>query len=238
MRIEAFPSPEAAAAAAAAAIAAAARAAVESRGRFTVAVSGGHTPWIMLRALAGEAMPWDQAQLFQVDERIAPDGDADRNLTHLKEALLEHCPLPSQHMHPMPVNASDLDAACVQYAELLREYAGSPPVLDVVHLGMGPDGHTASLVPWDPVLDVVDRDVAVTEPYEGRRRMTLTYPVLNRARTVLWLVTGEEKAGMVSQLVQGDRSIPAGRVAQNHAFIIADRGAIMQLAPHDVVLIG
>ena len=238
MRIEAFATPDAAAAGAAATIATAARAAVHDRGRFLFAVSGGHTPWIMLQALAGEQVPWAAVHVFQVDERVAADGDLDRNLTHLKQALLDRCPLRADQIHAMPVEEPDLDAASAQYAQTLRSYAGTPPVLDLIHLGLGPDGHTASLVPWDPVLEVNDRDVAVTEPYEGRRRMTLTYPVLNRARIILWLVTGEEKAGMVAHLVQGDRSIPAGRVAQNQAIVIADRGAVLQLAPHDVATIG
>ena len=161
-------------------------------------------------------------QIFQVDERVAPDGDPDRNLTHLRQALLDRCPLSPDQIHAMPVGAANLEAACVQYADTLRAYAGRPPVLDLIHLGLGPDGHTASLVPWDPVLDVDDCDVALTEVYQGRPRMTLTYPVLNRARSILWLVTGEEKAGMLTQLVQGDRSIPAGRVAQNHAIVVAE----------------
>ena len=238
MRIEAFPSPDAAAAGAAATIAIAARTAVQERGRFLFAVSGGHTPWVMLQALAGEQLPWTAIQVFQVDERLAPDGDPDRNLTHLKQALLDRCPLRADQIHAMPVEARDLEAASEQYAQTLRAFAGTPPVLDLIHLGLGPDGHTASLVPWDPVLDVSDRDVAITEPYEGRSRMTLTYPVLNRARVILWLVTGDEKAGMVTQLVQGDRSIPAGRVSQNQAIVIADRGAVLQLGPHDVATIG
>ena len=231
MRVEALPTPDAAAAAAARYVTDAARQAVHDRGRFMFAVSGGQTPWIMLRTLATQDVPWEHVQIFQVDERVAPDGDPDRNLTHLRESLLERCPLRAEQIHAMPVTANDPNTAAADYSATLHEFAGTPPVLDLIHLGLGPDGHTASLVPWDPVLDVNDRDVAITEPYQGHRRMTLTFPVLNRARCILWLVTGDEKAGMLALLVQGDRSIPAGRVAQNQAVVIADRSAATQLAP-------
>lgn len=235
MKVEAFPDPDAAAHAAAEYIARAARAAATERGRFNLAVSGGRTPWVMLRQLAAMSLPWGAVELFQVDERVAPAGDPDRNLTHMHESLLDHCPLREDQVHAMPIEESDLDGAAQRYAEVLRELAGAPPVLDLIHLGLGPDGHTASLIPWDPVLEVNDRDVAMTQPYQGHERMTLTYPVLNRGRRILWLVTGDDKAGMLVQLVQGDRSIPAGRVAQNQAVIIADRAATVQLAPHDIV---
>ena len=210
---------------AAALIAAEAREAVAARGRFIVAVSGGHTPWLMLRALAGEDVPWDAVQLVQVDERVAPAGDADRNWTHLRESLLDHAPLRPDQAHAMPVESPDLAAAAARYAQTLGEIAGQLPVLDLVHLGLGPDGHTASLVPGDLVLDVTDADVALTGVYQGRRRMTLTYPVLNRARRVLWVVTGSEKAGMLGRLSAGDTSIPAGRVRQDRALVLADRAA-------------
>ncbi len=234
MKVEVFADPDAAAQAAADFIAAQAQAAVATRGLFTLAVSGGHTPWLMLKSLAVQTLPWGAVEVLQVDERVAPAGDPDRNLTHLHDSLAQ-CPLPADHIHAMPVEAADLEAAARQYAGELQALAGTPPVLDLVHLGLGPDGHTASLVPWDPVLDVSDADVAVTGEYEGRRRLTLTYPVLNRARCILWLVTGEEKAGMLVQLVHGDRSIPAGRVGQNQATVIADQAAAVQLAPHDIV---
>ena len=181
-------------------IAADARAAVAARGRFIVAVSGGHTPWRMLRALACEDLPWTGVHVAQVDERVAPAGDPDRNLTHLRESLLEHAPLPPTRIHAMPVESSDIEAAAAQYARTLQEIAGSPPVLDLAHLGLGPDGHTASLVPGDPVLMVAGEDVALTEVYQGRRRMTLTYPMLNRSRRLLWVVTGSEKVGMLARL--------------------------------------
>jgi len=229
MNIEVFDDADSVARAAAAAIAADTRAAIAARGRFALAVSGGHTPWIMLRALAGEDIPWAGVHVCQVDERVAPDGHTDRNLTHLRENLLQHAPLRPEQIHAMPVETADLQAAATQYALALREIAGSPPVLDLVHLGLGPDGHTASLVPGDPVLDVTGADVAPTGVYQGRRRMTLTYPMLNRARRVLWVVTGSEKVEMLRRLRDGDLSIPAGRVRREQALLLADRAAAGQL---------
>jgi 6-phosphogluconolactonase len=232
MKLEVLADPEAVARAAAALIAAEARQAVAARRRFLLAVSGGHTPWIMLRALASEVIPWVGVHVYQVDERVAPAGHPDRNLTHLRESLLAHAPLRPEQLHAMPVESPDLEAAAAQYALVLREIAGSPPVLDLVHLGLGPDGHTASLVPGDAVLDVTDADVALTGVYQGRRRMTLTYSVLNRARRILWLVTGSEKAGMLVRLRTGDRSIPAGRVRYDQALVLADQAAASQLDPN------
>jgi 6-phosphogluconolactonase len=225
MKIEVLADAGAVAQEAAALIAADARAAIAARGRFIVAVSGGHDPWVMLRALVDQELPWEGVHVFQVDERVAPEGHADRNLTHLRASLIDRAPLRPEQVHAMPVVSPDLDAAAVRYALTLREIAGSPPVLDVAHLGIGPDGHTASLVPGDPVLDVIDADVALTGPYQGRRRMTLTYPTLNRARRVLWLVTGGEKAEVLARLRDGDRSIPAGRIQRDRAVVIADRAA-------------
>jgi len=206
-----------------------ARAAVAARGRFSMAVSGGRTPWQMLCALAREEIPWNSVYVAQVDERVAPAGHPDRNLTHLRESLLEHAPLRPEQICAMPVESSDLEAGAARYAILLQEIAGSPPVLDLVHLGLGPDGHTASLMPGDPVLDVTEADVALTRPYQQRQRMTLTYPMLNRARRILWLVTGGEKAGMLVRLRDGDVMIPAGRVRQEHALLLADRAAAARL---------
>ena len=226
MEVKVFDGVDAAAKGAAAVIASGARAAVAARGRFVMAVSGGHTPWQMLRAMAAEDVPWRAVHVAQVDERVAPENDPDRNLAHLRESLLAHAPLSPEHIHAMPVESPDLAAAAAQYAATLREIAGSPPVLDLAHLGLGPDGHTASLVPGDSVLDVADRDVAVTGgTYQGRRRMTLTYPMLNRSRRIVWLVTGSEKVDMLARLQAGDRSIPAGRVDQARALVLADRDA-------------
>ena len=230
MKVEILADAEAVAARAAAVIAEDARSAVAARGRFVMAVSGGHTPWAMLRALANEDVPWNAVHVMQVDERIAPAGDPDRNLTHLRESLLSHAPLPPDQIHAMPVEAADLEAAAASYARTLESFAGKPPVLDLAHLGMGPDGHTASLVPGDPACAVTDRDVALTGAYMGRRRMTLTYPVLNRARRVLWLLTGAEKVPMFPRLRDGDPSIPAGRIRRDAALLLADRAAAGQAA--------
>ena len=225
MKIEVLADAQAVALRAAALAAIEARAAVESRGCFALAVSGGHTPWQMLRGLANEAVPWSAVHLFQVDERVAPARHPDRNLSHVTESLLAHVKLPPGHLHAMPVEEPDLRAAAARYARALEDVCGAPPVLDLVHLGLGPDGHTASLVPGDPVLDVRDAAVAITGVYQGRRRMTLTYPTLDHARSILWLVTGAEKAAMLARLEAGDSSIPAGRVRSARALVLADRAA-------------
>jgi 6-phosphogluconolactonase len=206
-------------------IAGEARLAVAARGRFILAVSGGSTPWKMLCALAAEEVPWEGIHVVQVDERLAPEGHPDRNLAHLRASLLERAPLRPERIHAMPVEESDLEGAAAGYAMTLRKIAGTPAVIDLVHLGLGPDGHTASLVPGDPVLEIDDRDVALTGLYQGRRRMTLTYPILNRSRQILWLVTGSEKREMLRRLRDGDEAIPAGRVTHDHALVLADRAA-------------
>ena len=229
MELKVVNDPDSAARLAAATIAEDARSAIASRGRFTLAVSGGRTPWIMLRMLANEDIPWAGVHVYQVDERIAPDGDPDRNLAHIRESLLLHAPLRPEQVHAMPVESSDLLSATSQYALDLQEVAGSPPVLDLVHLGLGPDGHTASLVPGDTVLHVAGADVALTGNYQGRRRMTLTYPAINRARRVLWVVTGSEKTEALQRLLDGDATIPGGRVRREQAVLFADRAAMGQL---------
>lgn len=203
-------------------VADAARRAVAERGRFVVAFSGGRTPGGMLAALAELDLPWDRIHVGQVDERAAPDGHCDRNATMLQSHLLDHVPVPASQVHLMPAADADLDAAAARYAAELRELCGDPPVLDLVHLGLGPDGHTASLVPGDPVLDVADREVAATGVYDGRRRLTLTFPALNRARQILWLVSGAGRAEALAALVDGDPAIPAGRVARSQAELLTD----------------
>jgi 6-phosphogluconolactonase len=225
MNIEVLSDAGAVAQRAASIIAEEALSAIASRGLFVMAVSGGHTPWIMLRDLAALGLPWRAVHIVQVDERVAPADDPDRNLTHLRESLLAHAPLPPDQMYAMPVESTDLERAAADYAETLRKIAGEPPVLDLVHLGLGADGHTASLVPDDPALHIEDADVTLSGPYQGRRRMTLTYPILNRARKILWVVTGSEKAEMCRRLLAGYQSIPAGRVRRDTALVLADCAA-------------
>jgi 6-phosphogluconolactonase len=209
----------------AATIAVAARHAISARGSFTCAVSGGHTPWVMLRALAEEKLPWDGFHIVQVDERVAPADSPDRNLHHLHESLLDRVSIPAGNVHAMPVEAADLAAAASAYGRALEVLAGSPPRLDLVHLGLGPDGHTASLIPGDPVLEVDNAPVGLTGPYQGHPRMTLTYPVLDNAARILFVVTGAEKVDALVKLRRQDPSIPAGRVRAGDIVILADEAA-------------
>jgi len=214
-KLESVADPDAVAQAGAAFVAERARAAVAARGSFHFAVSGGHTPWAMFAELASHTVPWDALVIYQVDERVAPPDDPDRNLTHLNKALGS---APAQ-VRAMPVNHPDLEAAAAAYSAVL------PGHFDLVHLGLGPDGHTASLVPGDPVLSVADRLVGLTEPYQGRVRMTLTYPALARARQILWLITGKDKKEPLARLLAGDTTIPAGRVQAAASLVMADRAA-------------
>ena len=199
-------------------IAAAGAAAVADHGTFAFAMSGGRSPWSMLAILGElEEMPWPETELFQVDERLASPGSDERNLTHMVLGLsMDHQP----SLRPMPVTNRDLDAAAHEYENSL------PDRLDLVHLGLGPDGHTASLVPGDPVLEVTDRRVAMTtNQYQGHRRMTLTYRALAEARQIVWLVTGAEKRDPLRKLIAADPSIPAGRVRNESMTIVADQAA-------------
>ena len=227
MKLEVHADADAVARVAAGIIATEARAAVAARGRFVIALSGGRTSRLMLRALAVEDVPWHATHVVQVAERLAPPGDPERNITGLREHLLRRTPLPPQHVSAMPVEC----AAVARYAVTLAEVAGTPPVLDLVHLGLGADGRTAALVPDDPVLHVTDADVAITEEYQCQRWMTLTYPAIDRARCRLWVVTGSDKTQMLARLRDGDRSTPAGRIRQDHALVVADRMAAGDRGP-------
>jgi 6-phosphogluconolactonase len=225
MQMTILPDADAVARRAATIVAAEAREAVAARGRFILAVSGGHTPWHMLGVLAQADLPWDSMHVVQVDERVAPAHHPDRNLTHLRDNLLAQAPLRPEHLYAMPVEAAELETAAARYALTLQQIAGRPAVLDLAHLGLGPDGHTASLVPGDPVLHVTDADVALTRVYQGRRRMTLTYPILNRARRILWLVTGQDIVTALARLCEGDVTIPADGIQRAAALVLADRAA-------------
>ena len=212
----------AAAHAAAQHIEAALRRAIDARGRASLAVSGGTSPWIMLAELGMADLNWSSVDILQVDERMAPDGDERRNLTHLQRALAGTGARRAR-LHPMQCGGDDADAAAAAYVPIVNALAGP---IDVVHLGLGEDGHTASLAPGDPVLDVTNRPVAATaHAFNGTRRVTLTYPTLNTAREVLWLLTGAGKVPMVPRLEAGDPTIPAGRVEQARAVLVMDRAA-------------
>lgn len=199
-----------------------ARTAIEERLRFTMALSGGSTPWQMLGLLAEEEIDWSCVHVFQVDERQAPDGDKARNFTHIQAQLLDKVPVRGENIHAMPVNASTLQQGARDYERTLEHVAGRPVVLDLVHLGVGSDGHTASLLPGDALLGESMADVGVTPVYQGHPRMSLTYPAIDRARHILWLVNGADKSEMLQKVIEGDGAIPAGRVRQARATVITD----------------
>jgi 6-phosphogluconolactonase len=220
--------------AAAAEIAATCHEAVAARGLALVAVSGGETPWRMLEQLRGLDLPWARTYVAQVDERIAPRGDPRRNLARLAQILVQDGPLPERQLLAMPVETDDLDAAAFSYQRQLERLGGTPLQLDLVQLGLGSDGHTASLVPHDPVLEVANRDVAMSGEYQGLRRMTLTYPAIDRARRRLWLVTGAAKVARLAELLDGasDDDAPSVRVSRADASVVADREALANCAAH------
>jgi 6-phosphogluconolactonase len=198
------------------------RGAVAAKGRFCIAVSGGLTPIPMFEALAATPLPWSKVEIYQVDERIAPGGSPERNLTSLRATF----GTTGARIVPMPVELDDLARAAANYSETL------PDVLDLVHLGLGLDGHTASLFPADPVLDIVDRDVALCGPHQGLSRMTLTYRGLSKAAEIVWLVTGAPKAAPLARLCAGDPGVPAVRIACEHSRIVADDPAVQDLKAH------
>jgi 6-phosphogluconolactonase/glucosamine-6-phosphate isomerase/deaminase len=190
-------------------------------------LSGGRTPAPMYRALVTQDVAWELVHIVQIDERVVPLGDTARNLTAPQEALTARVCRRAQ-VHPMPVDEDDLAAAGLRYGALHRKGAGVPPVLDVAHLGLGTGEQTASQVPGDPVFSASD-DVAIAGVYARHQRVTLTYPVLNRARAVLWLVTGTAKAEVLRRLASADMAMPAGGVGGERALIPADRDAAVQL---------
>jgi 6-phosphogluconolactonase len=226
MKTEIFPQAGDVAAAAAAYLAQQITATLATKSTFSMAISGGRTPWEMLKILAKADLPWQRVNLFQVDERVAPDGHADRNLTQLFQAIAGTPMVTQLRIFPMPVLAADLEEGCREYTQVIDELTEGKG-LDLIHLGLGSDGHTASLVPGDEVMEVQDRLVACTQnTYQGRIRMTLTYPLLNSAKQLLWIVTGSEKQEMVKRLLQQDPSIPAGSIRQENALLLVDQAAM------------
>jgi 6-phosphogluconolactonase len=220
LKLEVFAAPEAAAARGAALIAERLCAAIAERGAATFAVSGGRTPAPMLERLAAESLPWEKIQIFQVDERIAPDGDSSRNATQIRSALSAHVERCAAQFHWMPVTAADLGISARRYEAALARAAGSPPVLDLVHLGLGADGHTASIFPNERLDE--SHDVAVTAKQHGHRRMTLTVPLINRARSILWLVMRRDKASALARLLRADPELVASRIRRESAVVVAD----------------
>ena len=208
------------------------RDAVEQRGRATLAVSGGSTPGEALAVLADADLPWEKIHVLQVDERAVPEGHPDRNLGMLRACLLERVGLPAANVHPMPVAGPDLETDATTYQAVVEQLAGDPPVLDIVQLGLGADGHTASLIPEDPVVDVIDREVAATATYQGHRRLTLTLPALCRARRRIWLVRGNGKQATLARLLAGDQRLVAARLPQTDSVLVTD-GTHPQLAAAD-----
>jgi len=222
MRVLRFASAAQAAAAAARHVADCFARAMAERGQFTLALSGGSTPWAMLAILSDMDLDWSATHLFQVDERRAPDGDAARNLSHTRSHFTDRIGLAESRIHAMPVTADDFVAGAHEYADTLARVCGDPPVLDLVHLGMGGDGHTASLLPGDELLDVTGADVGVTGLYQGHCRMSLTFPAINRARNIMWLVNGTDKSAMLQSMIDADHSIPAGRIEQARATVFTN----------------
>lgn len=237
MRIHVFATPELAAERAAEWLRTEIGRASAQRSRCLIALGGGRTLWRMLHDLHRLRIHWHDLQVFQAEEFAVPENDERRNARRIADLLLSPTMLPAAHFHAMPVERSDLAAAAEEYARLLRENGGSPPVLDVVQLGLGADGSTAALRPGDPLLEVLDLDVGISVPYQGVQRMTLTLKTLNAARHRLWLVTGADRAAALRKLWLGDTSMPAGRVLRESAFVFSDAAAAAELpaeirAPH------
>lgn len=222
MKIHSFASADAVAHEAALYIAQAARKAIFDHGRFTFAISGGRTPWEMLKFLSKEKLAWEKIFIFQVDERIAPDGHPDRNLTQFFKTMEGSGLMTRVNVFPMPVTQENLEEACMEYSETIAQVKGGAP-FDLIHLGMGADGHTASLVPNDPICEVKDKDIAITTNlYQGRLRMSVTYPFIAKAKEIMWVITGEEKREMYHRFLDGDETIPAGIISKDNAVVFTD----------------
>lgn len=224
MELQIRPDADSASAAAADFVAEQVRASIVDRGGASLALSGGKAPVRMFEELAKCDLLWEAIHLLQVDERVAPDGHPDRNVTGIRDHLLANVTIPAANFHPMPVGIANLFDAAERYERVLRRVCGTPPVIDVVHLGLGGDGHTASLVPGDPALDVEGAEVTPTGEYRGRVRLTLTVPAIRRARCIVWLVTGAGKVDALAALL-GGADVPAAAIGRDDAVIFADEAA-------------
>jgi len=185
---------------------------VAANGRFSVALSGGSTPIALYRLLAeppfSRTIDWPHVHFFWGDERFVPADHPESNYRLARETLISRVPIPAENVHPMPTEGNDPEAAAARYQETLRRFfvlsEGEAPRFDLVLLGLGADGHTASLFPGSPVLSEDQRLVATTYVRKlDAWRLTLTPSVLNSARHVLFLVCGSEKASALQQVLQG-----------------------------------
>jgi 6-phosphogluconolactonase len=198
------------------------------RDTFTLALSGGRGPHRLFEALARERVPWQRVHLFQVDERAAPADSPERNFRAIRELLIERVPIPDANVHPMPVEQEGLEGAARDYASTLAQVLGPELVLDLVHLGLGEDGHTASLFPGDPASES-GAPVIVSREHQGFRRLSLNYPLLSGARQRLWFVTGAAKSEVLLRAMDGDVGIPAGRIRREDTLFFADQAAAAML---------
>lgn len=229
--------------------------AIRLRGMCLIGLSGGSTPNQVFQELATRPVAWENVVALQVDERVAPIGSPDRNLTAQQAAFsetdIQWVPLPVEDVLRElngslsdPLSLANVGETNLEFGHLtgmhlvrdvladfdaqLVELAGSPPILDVVHLGLGTDGHTASLVPGDKAVNELLLYSALTGMYQGTHRITLTRPVMDRARMVVWLVRGASKREQLGRLLAGDMTIPAGLIRPAHSVIIADSDSACQ----------
>lgn len=249
--IRIFPDTAALAEAAALYIVGQAQAAVAARGRFTIALSGGSTPKVLYEHLLQGArpsqFPWNRTYVFWSDERAVPLDDPRSNYRMAYETLLQHVPLPKEHMHPMLSNGDDLDSAAQHYERVIQgRVPGMPPRFDLLLLGLGPDGHTGSIFPHSPVIQEQHKLVAATPvaPLEPPvRRITFTAPLINAAAEVLFLVAGVDKAQRLQQVIEGPRqpeALPAQLVAPTDGALIwmLEQGVAQQLSQDTITRYG
>jgi len=223
MRVEVYATPAAAAARAAALVKDCIESAIAGRGLAAIALSGGKTPVGMLSELASAPIDWPRVHVFQVDERLVGEHDTRRNWRVIRAAF-ERSGLPASHLHAMPLDAASPEAGAREYARELRAAVGTPSVLDAVHLGLGEDGHTASLFPGDAAVDAAG-EIALSGIHDGMRRMTLTLETINRARARIWLVTGPAKRAIVKRLLEPGAGLIASRVRSAESILVLDREA-------------